>query len=179
VRRPARVDGASFRPRLATTPLPSSSPSAPRTPGTRTFTSLVLCHARHTRPASAAAHSAVRCMLLILIEAPSLTYHVVGWAWEKLTKERRRPQAILHQAAPVLLRHRSTCPQHVPLYLKPGWRDSAPPEHARWPRTVSEGRRTLPGRSGRLCRMDSSPGSGWPTSVRAKGCRLCSATRSI
>jgi hypothetical protein len=116
---------------------------------------------------------------MILIEAPSLTYHVVGWAWEKLTKERRRPQAILHQAAPVLLRHRSTCPQHVPLYLQPGGRDSAPPEHARWPRTVSEGRRTLPGRSGRLCRMDSSPGSGWPTSVRAKGCRLCSATRSI
>ena len=118
-------------------------------------------------------------MLLILIEAPSLTYHVVGWAWEKLTKERRRPQAILHQAAPVLLRHRSTCPQHVPLYLKPGWRDSAPPEHARWPRTVSEGRRTLPGRSGRLGRMDSSPGSGWPTSGRAQGCRLCSATRSL
>jgi hypothetical protein len=51
VRRPARVDGASFRPRLAATPWPCSSPSAPRTPGTRTFTALVLCHARHTRGA--------------------------------------------------------------------------------------------------------------------------------
>jgi hypothetical protein len=50
VRRPARVDAAAFRPRLATTPLPCSSPSASRTPGTRTFPSLVLCHARHTRP---------------------------------------------------------------------------------------------------------------------------------
>ena len=36
------------------TPLPFSSPSAPRSPGTRTFTSLVLCHAWHTRKSSAA-----------------------------------------------------------------------------------------------------------------------------
>jgi hypothetical protein len=48
VRRRARSDRASFRPCLATTPLLFSSPSAPRTPGVRTFTSLVLCHARHT-----------------------------------------------------------------------------------------------------------------------------------
>jgi hypothetical protein len=37
------------------TPVPFASPSAPRTPGARTFTALVLCHARHTRPRSAAA----------------------------------------------------------------------------------------------------------------------------
>jgi Tn3 transposase DDE domain len=36
-------------PRLAATPLPCSPPSAPPTPGTRTCTSLVLCHAQHTR----------------------------------------------------------------------------------------------------------------------------------
>jgi hypothetical protein len=40
--------------------LPFSSPSAPRTPGTRTFTSLVLCHAWHTRESSPAL-SSVRC----------------------------------------------------------------------------------------------------------------------
>jgi hypothetical protein len=32
------------------TPLPFSSPSAPRLPGTRTCPSLLLCHAWHTRP---------------------------------------------------------------------------------------------------------------------------------
>ena len=49
IRRPALLDWASFRPHLAMTPLPFSWPSAPRKPGTRTFTSLALCHARHTR----------------------------------------------------------------------------------------------------------------------------------
>jgi len=39
----------SSRRSLAVTPLPFSSPSAPRSPGARTFTSLVLCHAWHTR----------------------------------------------------------------------------------------------------------------------------------
>jgi hypothetical protein len=35
------------------------------------------------------------------MEAPSSAYHMVCWDWEKLTKKRRRPQAILHEAAPV------------------------------------------------------------------------------
>ena len=40
----------SSRRSLAVTPLPFSSPSAPRSPGARTLTSLVLRHAWHTRP---------------------------------------------------------------------------------------------------------------------------------
>src|ERR671925_2361874 len=85
---------------------------------------------------------AVRCKALILIEAPSSTYPrgmlVVG----KIPKKRRRPHAILHQATPILLRHRSACPHHVSLRPEPGWRDSGAPEHAGWPRTVSQSRRT-------------------------------------
>jgi len=51
VRRPASLDWASSRPRLTTTPLPFSYPSALRTPGVRTSTSLATCHAWHTREA--------------------------------------------------------------------------------------------------------------------------------
>ena len=49
VHRPAASDWASFRPRLATTPLPFSLPSALRKPGRRTFTYEVTRHARRTR----------------------------------------------------------------------------------------------------------------------------------
>jgi len=65
VHRPAGSDWASSRPRLATTPLPFSLPSALRKPGHRTFTYEVTRHARRTRSASAAARSAVRWMLLL------------------------------------------------------------------------------------------------------------------
>jgi hypothetical protein len=41
-------------------PLALSSPSAPRIPGTRTFTSLALCHAYHTRPALSGARLVAR-----------------------------------------------------------------------------------------------------------------------
>jgi hypothetical protein len=53
VHRPAVSDWASFRPRLATTPLPFSLPSALRKPGRRTFTDEVTRHARRTRWRSA------------------------------------------------------------------------------------------------------------------------------
>ena len=49
VHRPAALGSASFRPRLAATPLPFPKPSALRIPGCRTFTDIVTCHARHTR----------------------------------------------------------------------------------------------------------------------------------
>jgi hypothetical protein len=49
VHRPAVSDWASFRPRLATTPLPFSLPSALRKPGHRTSTYEVTRHARRTR----------------------------------------------------------------------------------------------------------------------------------
>jgi len=49
VRRPALSDWASSRPRLATTPLPFSLPSALRIPGHRTCTYEVTRHARRTR----------------------------------------------------------------------------------------------------------------------------------
>jgi len=55
VRRPASLDWASSRPRLATTPLPFSLPSAPRTPGPGTSTPEVVRHARRTRQVSPAA----------------------------------------------------------------------------------------------------------------------------
>jgi hypothetical protein len=58
----------------------------------------------------------VRSSALILIEAPSSAYHrgmlVVG----KVLKKRRRPHAILHDPAPILLWHCSACPYHVRLY---------------------------------------------------------------
>ena len=49
VHRPAASDWASSRPRLATTPLPFSLPSALRIPGHRTLTCEVTRHARRTR----------------------------------------------------------------------------------------------------------------------------------
>ena len=49
VHRPAASDWASSRPRLATTPLPFSLPSALRKPGHRTCTYKVTRHARRTR----------------------------------------------------------------------------------------------------------------------------------
>ena len=55
VHRPAVSDWTSFRPRLATTALPFSLPSALRKPGYRTFTYKVTRHARRTRSRSTAA----------------------------------------------------------------------------------------------------------------------------
>jgi hypothetical protein len=52
VHRPAALDWASSRPRLATTPLPFSLPSALRKPGHRTSTYEVTRHARRTRRAN-------------------------------------------------------------------------------------------------------------------------------
>ena len=49
VHRPAALDWASSRPRLAATPLPFSLPSALRKPGHRTSTYEVTRHARRTR----------------------------------------------------------------------------------------------------------------------------------
>jgi hypothetical protein len=54
VHRPAVSDWASSRPRLATTPLPFSLPSALRKPGHRTSTYEVTRHARRTRLKSSA-----------------------------------------------------------------------------------------------------------------------------
>ena len=54
------------RPRLATTPLPFSLPSALRTPGRRTCTYEVMCHARHTRCVERPLHDRVS-------EKPSLS----------------------------------------------------------------------------------------------------------
>jgi len=49
VHRPAGSDWTSSRPRLTTTPLPFSLPSALRKPGHGTCTHEVTCHAWHTR----------------------------------------------------------------------------------------------------------------------------------
>src|SRR5919108_1966026 len=89
-------------------------------------------HLAYNASFSRASETRVGCKRLILIEAPSSTYPrgmlVVG----KIPKKRRRPHAILHQATPILLRHRSACPHHVSLRPEPGWRDSGAPEHAGW-----------------------------------------------
>ena len=58
VHRPAASDWASFRPRLATMPLPFSLPSALRKPGHRTCTYEVTRHARRTRLAKGRAEGA-------------------------------------------------------------------------------------------------------------------------
>jgi hypothetical protein len=51
VRRPTRVEGASFRRHRAMTPWPFASPSAPLIPGVGPCTPHALCHAWHTRQA--------------------------------------------------------------------------------------------------------------------------------
>src|SRR6266508_436708 len=48
--------------------------------------------------------------------APSSTYHCGMLVVGKVLKKRRRPHALLHQATPILLRHRPACPHHVRLY---------------------------------------------------------------
>ena len=78
VHRPAALDWASSRPRLAATPLPFSLPSALRKPGHRTFTYEVTRHARRTRPRSAAAGGArLRRVVMRGVEAP-LREHQIG-----------------------------------------------------------------------------------------------------
>ena len=52
-------------------------------------------------------------MPLILIEAPSSTYHSGMLVRGKTHEKRRRPQAILHEAGPVLWWHRPACPHHI------------------------------------------------------------------
>src|SRR5262245_8625749 len=50
---------------------------------------------------------------MILIEAPSAAYPVVCCVWVTITHTRRRPHALLHHAAPIVLRHRPACPYVV------------------------------------------------------------------
>src|SRR5881397_3526249 len=57
----------------------------------------------------------------------------------KIPKKRRRPHAILHPTAPILLWHRLARSHDVSLHLEPGWRDSRAPQYARWARTISQG----------------------------------------
>src|SRR5207248_8705194 len=88
---------------------------------------------------------AVACTRLILIEAPSSTYHRGMLVVRKVPKKRRRPHALLHHTASILLRHRPACPHHVRLYPEPCRRDAGPPRYAGEPRDVSEGDRPLSG----------------------------------
>src|SRR6266581_4885029 len=96
----------------------------------------------------------VACTRLILIEAPSPAYHHgMLIAGDYHSGARRRPHAILHETAPILLRHRSACSHHVPRHLEPGGRDSCPPEYASRTRPVSQDYCALPRASGRVRRM--------------------------
>jgi hypothetical protein len=90
VHRPAALDWASSRPRLATTPLPFSLPSALRKPGHRTSTYEVTRHARRTRGASPAlrgfiAQRPVELFAFYLVEP------------RELPRRHRRPQGIRAQ----------------------------------------------------------------------------------
>src|SRR5712691_2847228 len=93
------------------------------------------------------------CLRLILIEAPSSAYHSGMLVVGKVTKKRRRPHAILYPTAPILLWYRLARTHHVPLYLKPRWRDSGAPEYAGRTRAISQDHRALSCRSRGLCRM--------------------------
>ncbi len=73
VHRPAASDWASFRPRLTTTPLPFSLPSALRKPGHRSSTYEVTRHARRTRSRSGALRgfiAQVRCIAGLGVGSP-------------------------------------------------------------------------------------------------------------
>src|SRR5687768_11482442 len=92
----------------------------------------------------------VRCTAVILIEAPSSAYHVVGWGWEPRPQERRRPHALLHHTTQILLRDRPARPHHVPLRPEPGRRGPTSPAYASGTGTIAEGHCPLPGGSRRL-----------------------------
>jgi transposase len=71
-----------------------------------------------TNHAGTATVPPIRSTGLILIEAPSSAYRRGMLALgDNHWRKRRRPHAILHPTAPVLLWHRSPCPQHVRLHL--------------------------------------------------------------
>src|SRR5436190_399861 len=84
--------------------------------------------------------TAVACTPLIMIEASPSAYY---WGMLTLGKshllKRRRPHAILHPTAPILLRHRSACPDHVPLYPEPGRGDYVAPQYEGPSRDVAQG----------------------------------------
>jgi hypothetical protein len=101
----------------------------------------------------AAAVCRIRSSNVILMQAPSSAYHMVCWDGEKLAKKRRRPQAILHQAAPVVLWYRPTRPHHVPLHLESGRGDLAAPQYKGGTRAISPGDFALPGGARRPRRM--------------------------
>ena len=95
----------------------------------------------------------VGCRRLILIEAPSPADHRgLLRAGDSHSAVRRRPQALLPEATPMILRHRPACPSQVPLRLAPGGREPAAPPQAGWPRTLAPSRRAVADRSGRLRR---------------------------
>src|SRR6266516_2952009 len=81
---------------------------------------------------------AVRCKALILIEAPSSAYHGGMLVVRKVPKKRRRPHAILHHTASILLRHRLACPDHGRLYPQPCRRDAGPGRYEGEPGDVFE-----------------------------------------
>src|SRR5438876_10134479 len=66
---------------------------------------------------------AVACKPLILIEAPSSAYHRGMLSLENNHSHEEETSCALHQATPILLRHRSACPHHVRLYPESGRRD--------------------------------------------------------
>ena len=85
-------------------------------------------------------------MPMILIEAPSSAYHhgmlVVG----KVLKKRRRPPALLHQATPLVLRHRPACPHHGRLSPESGRRGEAAPPYESPSRRLAHGHGAVSGR---------------------------------
>ena len=90
--------------------------------------------ARHERTLEA-----VACMRLILIEAPSPADHRGMLRAGKQCREQGGDlKEILHDAAPILLRHRPPRPDHGRLHARPGRRGSRAPHHANRPGGLPE-----------------------------------------
>src|SRR5215510_2446892 len=121
---------------------------------------------------------AVSCKALILIEAPSSAYHSGMLGLGKTHKERRRPDAILHQTPQILLWHRLARVHHVSLHRETRGGYAVPPEDEGCPRTVPQSHCALPGRSCCLCRVPLH--LVWARRpLHPRGHSLCAGTRPV
>ncbi len=76
-------------------------------------------HAAHLEPA----FSAIRCSRLILIKAPLNHTRIRYDSGTEIIYQKEASNEILHQAAQILLRYRSSRKDYVPLHPQPGRKD--------------------------------------------------------
>jgi hypothetical protein len=145
--RPCPAPSLRLRDHLARGLAPRSFCAMPGThaPGERRPTGIAL------RMRAEPALWAVRCSGVIMIEASPSAYlrGTAGAGNNAHSRQRRRPPALLHHAAPILLWDRPACPLHVCLPLESRGGTPGAPPHESGPGTLSQGRGSLAGGAGR------------------------------